>query len=265
MDIAGRPSEHVVADAGSVPRTPTRSARRAAGGRRSQRSAPTRRRATAASSTMHSERLLLGNLGEQASARRRPTRKRSGAGPASDPNTVAERSALWDGQPVQPIQHGAHKADGARCTPGPSPTRRLQQLRHASGRHCSTTRLSNALFPAPASPRRTTTRLRPLPASAKTPSSASHSARRPRILIANPRGSSGAYNQLSPSVALLPRPDQGADQGLSRGRAAGSATRFIPEPQPACTTVAVSNRQLLGAAPPGYHGCARGREVEAEP
>ena len=77
-----------------------------------------------------------------------------------------------------------HTAGAARCTRVPSPTRCRPRSRHASRYHAPQRSPAGSSCRCPASPRRTTTRLRPAYASAKTASRYSHSAPRPRSLIA---------------------------------------------------------------------------------
>jgi hypothetical protein len=114
-----------------------------------------------------------------------------------------ERVALRNGQPAELVQHRRAQlvqagisqlhlrldADGPRDVPAGDPVGQVTQQR--------------ALLPAPASPRRTVTRLWPASASAKSRSSASHSLRRPRSSEGG-RGSWLVGGLPAPSYDCLP-------------------------------------------------------------
>ncbi len=113
-----------------APRTRSRSARRGGGGRRTREPAPRRGRATARRRRCR-----------RAAAARRPRRTasawpgRRGSGQARGLRSArtpspAHRAAERAGRRVDPAS--ARRADGARCTPAPSPTRRPRPPRRAS-------------------------------------------------------------------------------------------------------------------------------------
>ena len=97
------------------------------------------------------ERLLLGDLGEQrqrGQADQEPVGRRRRA----QPEHRRERIALRIGQAVEVDPASARRADGARCRPAPSPTRRRPPWRRASPRPGRTRSPAGRSCPRPPHP-----------------------------------------------------------------------------------------------------------------
>ena len=94
-------------------RTPQRSAPRGVGGRRIRGSAPTHRRATARRRSRQRSGCLSAASASNVSVAS-PTRNRSGAGPALEPEDRCQRLALRPGQSIKLIEHrGADLVEAA--------------------------------------------------------------------------------------------------------------------------------------------------------
>ena len=131
-----------------------------------------------ASSTMHTQRLLLGGVGQQAQDRQpdeEAIRRRSGA----QAERRAQRVALRARQLPRRPSIGAHSAcRPAKASSISDSTPAARAIRHpsAAADRCR----SRAVLPTPASPRRTSTRLWPARTPATSRSSASRSLTRSR-------------------------------------------------------------------------------------
>ena len=132
----------------------------------------------------HAEkRLLIRDLGQQGQRREADQETVGGIGPAAGRTPSPEPRAA--GRAVgRRDRASARRADVGRCRRVPPPIRFRPRSRRATRQHAQSNSSRSALLPAPASPRSTTTRLRPSSASVSAASRNSHSARRPSSLIA---------------------------------------------------------------------------------
>jgi hypothetical protein len=108
----------------------------------------------------------------------RPTRNRSGAGPAVRPKTVRSASRCGPGNRSRRSSSGTHnwcRPANASSISDSTPTARSTVRSDAAATRCS----SSAVLPIPASPRRTKDRLRPRRMSASKPSNRPRSSARP--------------------------------------------------------------------------------------
>src|SRR3954453_11252193 len=129
------------------------------------------------------------------------TRNRSGAGPPLSPNVTPSASRCGTGRPSRPSNTGAHSwcsVANASSRSDSTPTARSTRMSTADAIAYST----SAVFPIPASPRTTSTPLRPLRAASSSPPSTAHSSRRPRSTsppgAERPTAMSGAIVERNP-------------------------------------------------------------------